>query len=66
LNLGYRYYARHLATKTGPTIYRDPDYLAEMIARRPAADSVGTAGATATRSCGAASEAANFVELGIL
>src|SRR5205823_4439974 len=24
LNLGYRYYARHLHEKTGPTVYRDP------------------------------------------
>jgi hypothetical protein len=64
LNLGYRYYARHLPAKTGPTVYRDPDYLAA--ARPPAADTGGTPAATATRSCGAAGEAANFVELGIL
>jgi radical SAM superfamily enzyme YgiQ (UPF0313 family) len=32
LNLGYRYYARHLPQKTGPEIYRDPVYMAEAAA----------------------------------
>jgi radical SAM superfamily enzyme YgiQ (UPF0313 family) len=62
LNFGYRYYARHLAHKTGLLVYRDSDYMAAAAARRqlPLVD------ATATRSCGAASVEANFVELGIL
>jgi radical SAM superfamily enzyme YgiQ (UPF0313 family) len=63
LNLGYRYYAHHLSEKTGPAIYRDPVYLAEVAARRslPLADEP-----TATHSCGAAGGEPDFVELGIL
>lgn len=59
LNLGYRYYARHLHEKTWP-IYRDEEYMAEA---KPIA--VGSmAGSTATRSCGAAgSTTGGFVEL---
>ena len=34
LNLGYRYYAKHLPTKTGPTVYRDPAYMADARRRR--------------------------------
>ena len=30
LNLGYKYYARHLPQKTGPTIYRDQVYLSTL------------------------------------
>jgi hypothetical protein len=43
-------------------VYRDPAYLAEVQQRaaNPAAN------LTMTRSCGSASEAANFAELGIL
>jgi radical SAM superfamily enzyme YgiQ (UPF0313 family) len=66
LNLGYRYYARHLHEKTGPAVTRDPVYMAEAMSRRQAAGTNGAACATATRSCGAAGEAANFVQLGIL
>jgi radical SAM superfamily enzyme YgiQ (UPF0313 family) len=62
LNLGYRYYAHHLPAKTGPQVYRDPAYLAEVQQR---AANPG-ASMTMTRSCGSASEAANFAELGIL
>ena len=69
LNLGYRYYARHLHEKTGPIVHRDPAYIAEAQARRHA----GPAGAEAEQAvddhailrCRRASEA-NFVELGIL
>jgi hypothetical protein len=32
LNLGYRFYARHLPEKTGPEIFRDPVYMAEAAA----------------------------------
>ena len=28
LNLGYKYYAKHLPAKTGPNIYRDPEFTA--------------------------------------
>jgi hypothetical protein len=62
LNLGYRYYAHHLYEKTGP-IYRDPIYMAEAAAKKHASDA---ASSTTTRSCGAASATADFVELGIL
>ena len=33
LNLGYRYYAKHLPTKTGATVYRDPQCMAETAQR---------------------------------
>ncbi|HLN10084.1 MAG TPA: hypothetical protein VK281_14165, partial [Xanthobacteraceae bacterium] len=64
LNLGYRYYAKHLPAKTGPTVYRDPEYMAETAARRrlPVVDPT----ATTTRTCGTTSAEANFVELGVL
>jgi radical SAM superfamily enzyme YgiQ (UPF0313 family) len=64
LNLGYRYYAKHLHMMTGPAVYRDPDYMAEAAAqgRRPVGDHAGTI----TRTCGTASAEANFVELGVL
>jgi radical SAM superfamily enzyme YgiQ (UPF0313 family) len=65
LNLGYRYYARHLHEKTGPVVHRDPAYMAEAQARRHV-EGAGGGVPTSTRSCGAASEAADFVELGIL
>ena len=64
LNAGYRYYAKNLPKKTGSLIYRDPVYMAEAAKRRQQA--VVDANGTATRSCGSASGAANFVELGIL
>jgi radical SAM superfamily enzyme YgiQ (UPF0313 family) len=64
LNFGYRYYAKHLAQKTGPVVYRDPDYMALAAARRQLA--LVDANGTATRTCGSASAEANFVELGIL
>jgi radical SAM superfamily enzyme YgiQ (UPF0313 family) len=62
LNFGYRYYAHHLPAKTGEVVYRDPVYMAEAAARKQQIDTNGTM----TRSCGTASAAANFVELGIL
>jgi len=64
LNLGYRYYAKHLHLKTGPTVYRDPEYMAQAAARLqlPLVDPT----ATITRTCGTTSADANFVELGIL
>ena len=64
LNLGYRYYAKHLPAKTGPTIYRDQDYMAQVAARGqlPQLDDAGTT----TRSCGTAREEVDFAELGIL
>ena len=51
LNLGYRYYAKHLPTKTGPTVYRDPEYMAEAAARRqlPLVDATGTTTRAAAR-----------------
>jgi len=59
LNLGYRYYARHLHEKTWP-IYRDERYIAEARPRAATTD----VGATATRSCGAAGTATGgFIEL---
>jgi hypothetical protein len=64
LNLGYRYYAQHLHEKTGKSIYRDCEYMNRAAALETAADA--NTCLTATRSCGSASEAANFVELGIL
>lgn len=33
LNLGYKHYAKHLPEKTGPVIYRDHDYIAEVKAK---------------------------------
>jgi radical SAM superfamily enzyme YgiQ (UPF0313 family) len=51
LNLGYRYYARHLHEKTGP-VYRDPAYLAE-VAARALAGAGGDAG-SGNRACGGA------------
>src|SRR5262249_41757146 len=66
LNLGYRYYARHLHEKTGPIVQRDPAYIALAQARRHAVGAGGAVAAATTRSCGAAAEAADFVELGIL
>ena len=62
LNYGYRFYAEHLHEKTGSRVYRDPAYMAEAAARRDENETVGTV----TRSCGSASAAANFTELGIL
>ncbi len=64
LNLGYRYYAKHLHLMTGPAVYRDPAYMAAAAARRQL--SLADPGALATRTCGAASAEANFVELGVL
>src|SRR5262249_20507191 len=63
LNLGYRYYAHHLHEKTGPTVHRDPVFMAEALARRRT-DCAGIP--TPARSCGTAGELADFVELGIL
>jgi radical SAM superfamily enzyme YgiQ (UPF0313 family) len=57
LNLGYRYYARHLPEKTWP-VYRDP----ESIAAHGQEDAAADAGANGHRSCGAATE---LVELTI-
>jgi radical SAM superfamily enzyme YgiQ (UPF0313 family) len=48
LNLGYRYYARHLPEKTWP-VYRDPAYEGGAAARAEAVPPVA-----ANRSCGAA------------
>ena len=64
LNLGYRFYANHLPTKTGATVYRDPQHMAETALRRhlPVVDPTGAT----TRSCGTASAETNFVELGVL
>jgi radical SAM superfamily enzyme YgiQ (UPF0313 family) len=64
LNLGYRYYAKNLPAKTGPTVYRDPVYMADCAARRQQSP-IDRDGA-ATRSCSTASAEANFVDLGIL
>jgi radical SAM superfamily enzyme YgiQ (UPF0313 family) len=64
LNLGYRYYAKHLHTKTGPAVHRDPEYMAEAAASRPSPG--GDLAANATSACGTVSAAADFVELGIL
>jgi radical SAM superfamily enzyme YgiQ (UPF0313 family) len=64
LNLGYRYYAHHLHEKTGPTIYRDPIYLAEAAARHRRADDESRA--IVTRSWESANASAEWVELGIL
>jgi radical SAM superfamily enzyme YgiQ (UPF0313 family) len=66
LNLGYRHYAHHLHEKTGPTVHRDPSYLAGAMTRPAAAGIDALVPATPTRSCGAAGEGADFVELGIL
>jgi radical SAM superfamily enzyme YgiQ (UPF0313 family) len=62
LNLGYRYYARHLNEKTWP-VYRDQAYMAENASH----DEQATHGAAGTRSCGGASGGAadTFVELSI-
>lgn len=62
LNLGYRHYAHHLHEKTG-TIYRDREYMAAVAAQQQAAPAGDV---TLTRSCGSASAAADFVELGVL
>jgi len=64
LNLGYRYYAKHLHTKTGPVVDRDPEYMALAAASRQLAEVDPTA--TTTRTCGTAQAEANFVELGVL
>lgn len=62
LNLGYRYYAKHLHEKTWP-IYRDPAYMADAAARSRRAV-VADGSATGTRSCGAVADA-EFVELSV-
>jgi radical SAM superfamily enzyme YgiQ (UPF0313 family) len=54
LNLGYRYYARHLHEKTGP-VYRDPAYLEETAARRAAGP--GRGADTPNRACGGSASA---------
>lgn len=54
LNLGYRYYARHLHEKLGP-VYRDQAYLTEVAFGR--AHECRGEPVTATRSCGAAADA---------
>jgi radical SAM superfamily enzyme YgiQ (UPF0313 family) len=56
LNLGYRYYARHLHEKTWP-IYRDAAYEAEVAASRAALPLAGDRFSTSSRSCGGASGA---------
>jgi radical SAM superfamily enzyme YgiQ (UPF0313 family) len=64
LNFGYRFYAHHLHEKTGPAVYRDPDYLAQVAGRRAAAG--GNGDGNSGHSCGSAGARADFVELGIL
>jgi radical SAM superfamily enzyme YgiQ (UPF0313 family) len=64
LNFGYRHYAWNLPKKTGPVVYRDAAYMAEAEAKRRAIAEQEPL--TMTRSCGAASNEASFVELGIL
>jgi radical SAM superfamily enzyme YgiQ (UPF0313 family) len=66
LNLGYRYYAKHLHEKTGTTVYRDPVYMAEAQAAAARRLEMADSSCTTTRSCGAASSEHNFVDLGIL
>jgi radical SAM superfamily enzyme YgiQ (UPF0313 family) len=62
LNLGYRYYARHLPQKTGGPIYRDDAYIAEVESRR----ALATIQPDGPRACGAVAAEPDFVELGIL
>jgi radical SAM superfamily enzyme YgiQ (UPF0313 family) len=56
LNLGYRYYARHLHEKTWP-IHRDAAYQAEVAASRTALPLASDRLDTSSRSCGGASNA---------
>jgi radical SAM superfamily enzyme YgiQ (UPF0313 family) len=53
LNLGYRYYAKHLHQKTGRVVYRDPVYVAEVAERMKQQTGHDVPVATG-RSCGAA------------
>jgi len=62
LNLGYRYYARHLHEKTGP-IYRDSGYMAEAAARIQERNTFALGEIPAGRSCGSVAPSA-FVEVG--
>jgi radical SAM superfamily enzyme YgiQ (UPF0313 family) len=63
LNFGYHYYAHNLYKKVGPTVYRDPEYMAGQISPRYLeVVGKGSCGGTGT----AAGANVDFAELGIL